>query len=97
MIIINERFLSAEHIQHIYVEKVHPDQDRYAVVIQFPGNSAVFGRLASDAMTKQMAFELRRRIINAIIDYKSSHTPEVQYVDLPPYKEGQSPNDSENS
>lgn len=96
MIIINERFLSAEHIQHIYVEKVHLDQDRYVMIIQFSGILAVFGRRASDAMTKPMAFELRRRIIKAIIDYKSSNTPEVQYVDLPTYQEVHSPNDSEN-
>ena len=87
MILINERFLSANHIQHIYVEQLYPTQERYIVIVQFSGNSAVFGRRDNDAMTLQMAFELRRRIVKAIVNYKSSDKSEIQYVDFPKYEE----------
>ena len=86
MILINERFISADHIQHIYVEQLYPDRDgTYVVIVQLSGNSAVFGR--RNSMTMQMAFELRRRIIKAIVDYKSSDKPEMQHVELPKYEE----------
>ena len=34
-----------------------------------------------------MAFELRRRIVKAIADDKSSDKPEIQRVDFPTYKD----------
>ena len=82
MILINERFISANHIEHIYIEPL-PDPQRYAVIVQMSGASAVFGRRDNDAMTIEMAFELRKRIVKAIVDYKSSDTPEIQLVDFP--------------
>ena len=53
----HERFISADHIQHIFVDPLSEPQ-RYAVVVQMIGGSAVFGRRDSDAMTLQMAFEI---------------------------------------
>ena len=95
MILVNERFLSADHIEHIYIEQF--DSQRYGVIVQLSGDAAVFGRRANDTMTMQMAFELRRRIVKAIVNYKSSGKPEIQHVNLPIYQEVHSPNDSENS
>lgn len=97
MILVGERFLSAEHIEHIYIERLPPDQDRYVVIVQLSGNSAVFGRRVTDALTMQMAFELRRRIVKAIVDYKSSDKPEIQHVDVPTYEQVHQKEDSENS
>ena len=98
MILVNQRFLSADHIQHIYIEQLYPDQERsYVVIVQLSGDSAVFGRRANDTMTMQMAFELRRRIVKAIVDYKSSEKPEIQHVDIPTYNEVHVKEDSENS
>ena len=85
MILINERFISADHIEHIYIEEYVP-QGRHIVIIQLSGSPAVFGR-RNDAMTLQMAFELRRRIVKAIVKYKSSDPPELQHVEFPTYKE----------
>ena len=81
----NERFISADHIQHIFVDPLLEPQ-RYAVVVQMIGGSAVFGRRDSDAMTLQMAFELRKRIVRAIVNYKSSDKPEIQHVEFPKYE-----------
>ena len=92
----NERFISADHIQHIFVDSL-PEPQRYAVVVQMTGGSAVFGRRDSDAMTMQMAFELRKRIVKAIVNYKSSDKPEIQHVDFPKYEEVHPKEDSENS
>ena len=98
MILVNERFLSADHIQHIYVEQLYPDREQsYIVIVQFSGNSAVFGRRDNDAMTMQMAFELRRRIVKAIVKYKSSASPEIQHVELPKYEEVHRKEDSQAS
>ena len=85
MILINERFISADHIEHIYIEEFD-HRGRYAVIVQLSGSPAVFGR-REETMTLQMAFELRRRIVRAIINYKSSDKPEIQHVTLPTYKE----------
>lgn len=85
MILVKERFLSANHIQHIYIEAINERQ--HAVIVQMSGAAAVFGRRTSDAMTKEMAFELRRRIVKAIVDYKSSDKSSVQHVDFPTYQE----------
>ena len=96
MILIDERFISADHIQHIYVEPLYPDKGQtYVVIVQLSGNSAVFGR--RNAMTVQMAFELRRRIIKAIVNYKSSDKPEIQHVDFPKYEEVHPKEDSQTS
>ena len=48
-------------------------------------------------MTMQMAFELRRRIIKAIVNYKSSDKPEMQHVDFPKYEEVHPKEDSQTS
>ena len=85
MILVKERFLSADHIQHIYIEALN--EREHIVIVQMSGGAAVFGRTASDAMTKEMAFELRRRIVKAIADYKSSDKPSIQHVDFPTYQE----------
>lgn len=85
MILVNERFLSADHIEHIYIEQLNPQ--RYGVIVQLSGDAAVFGRRANDAMTMQMAFELRRRIVRAIVNYKSSEKTEIQHVQIPTYQE----------
>ncbi|MDE0009795.1 MAG: hypothetical protein OXU36_01540 [Candidatus Poribacteria bacterium] len=85
MILIKERFISADHIEHIYVEQL-PTPERYAVIVQLSGDVAVFGR-RDDILTLQMAFELRRRIVKAIVKYKSSDSPELQHVDFPKYEE----------
>ena len=95
MILINERFISADHIEHIYIEEFDgPGQ--YVVIVQLSGAPAVFGRRDS-TMTLQMAFELRRRIVKAIVKYKSSDSPEIQQVELPKYEEVHPKEDSENS
>ncbi|MCY4568659.1 MAG: hypothetical protein OXD49_10170 [Candidatus Poribacteria bacterium] len=96
MILIDERFVSADHIQDVYV-KVHPIQERYMVIIQLSGTVAVFGRRDNDYMTMQMAFELRRRIVRAIVNYKSSDKPEIQNVKIPTFQEVHPENTSENS
>ena len=82
----NERFISADHIQHIFIDPL-PEPQRYAVIVQMFGTTAVFGRRDTDAMTMQMAFELRRRIVKAIVEYKSSDKPKVQHVDFPKHEE----------
>lgn len=92
----HERFISADHIQHIYIKPL-ADPPRYEVIVQMFGASVILGRHGSDVMTMQMAIELRRRIVKAIVDYKSSDTPEIQHVDFPTYKEVHPKEDSENS
>ena len=86
MILIDERFISADHIQDIYVKKLTA-QERYVVIVQLIGNTTVLGRRENDALTLQMAYELRRRIVTAIVNYKSSDKPEIQHVDFPKYEE----------
>ena len=94
MILINERFISADHIEHIYIDdSYHPG--KYVLIVQLSGSAAVFGSRDNDTMTMQMAFELRRRIVKAIIDYKSSDKPEIQHVDFPKYEEVHPREDSE--
>ena len=92
----HERFINADHIQEIYIEPLSEPQ-RYAVTVRLSGGAAVFGRSDSDAMTVQMALELRKRFVKAIVNYKSSNTPEIQYVDLPTREEAHRKEDSENS
>ena len=92
----HERYISADHIQHIYIRPL-ADPPRYEVIVQMFGASVIFGRREGDTMTMQMALELRRRIVKAIVDYKSSDTPEIQHVDLPTYKEVHPKEDAENS
>lgn len=82
----NERFISADHIQHIYIKPL-PELQRYEVIVQMFGSSAIFGRRDSDAMTMKMALELRKRIVKAIADYKSSDKPAIQHVDFPTSQE----------
>ena len=94
MILVNERFISADHIEHIYIEPL-PMEGQHAVIVQLSGSAAIFGR--HDAMTLQMAFELRRRIVKAIIEYRSSDTPKIQHVELPKYEEVHPKENSENS
>ena len=85
MILINERFISADHIEHIYIEDLdHPG--KYYVIVQLSGSPAVFGR-REGTMTLEMAFELRRRIVRAIVNYKSSEKSEIQHVRIPTYEE----------
>ncbi len=84
MILVNERFISADHIEHIYIEPLRT-QGHHAVIVQLSGSAAIFGR--HDFLTLQMAFELRRRIVKAIVKYKSSDSPEIQHVELPTYQE----------
>ena len=85
MILINERFISADHIEHIYIEEL-PIQGRYTLIVQLTGGVATFGG-RDDILTLQMAFELRRRIVTAISDYKSSSPPAIQQVAFPTYQE----------
>ena len=87
MILINGRFISADHIQDIYVKELPHTPERYMLIVQFIGNSAIFGMRENDYMTMPMAFELRRRIVKAIVDYKSSDKTEIQHVDFPTYEE----------
>ena len=96
MILVNERFLSADHIEHIYVEQL-PTPGRYTVIVQISGDAAVFGRHDNDAMSMQMAFELRRRIVKAIVKYKSGDKPELQHVEFPTYQEVHSETEAEKS
>lgn len=84
MILINERFINADHIEHIYIEPL-PTEGQHVVIVQLSGSAAIFGR--HDILTLQMAFELRRRIVKAIVNYKSSNPPKLQYVELPTYQE----------
>lgn len=95
MILINERFISADHIEHIYIEEYGPSE-QYVVIVQLSGSPAVFGR-RGDGMTLQMAFELRRRIVKAIVKYKSGEKPEVQHVELPTYQEVHPEDETETS
>ena len=85
MILVNQRFISADHIEHIYIEEL-PTPGRYALIVQLTGGVAMFGR-RDDILTLQMAFELRRRIVKAISDYKSSSPPAIQQVAFPTYQE----------
>ena len=84
MILIKERFLSADHIQHIYIKSMS-GSERYSVIVQMTGCYAEFG--IDDYLDNEMAFELRRRIVTAISDYKSSNPPAIQQVDFPRYEE----------
>ena len=52
MILVNERFISADHIEHIYIEPLQTE-GQHAVIVQLSGSVAIFGR--HDAMTLQMA------------------------------------------
>ena len=90
----HERFINADYIQEIYIQPLE-DPQRYAVVVQLFGDTAVFGGQASDAMTMPMALELRRRIVRAIVRYKSRSKSEIQYVDIPTYQEMHPKEDSE--
>ena len=98
MILVGEqkRFISADHIQHIYIKPL-ADPPLYEVIVQMFGTSAIFGRRESDTMTMQMALELRKRIVKAIVDYKSSDKPEIQHVDVPKYEEFHPKEDSQTS
>ena len=96
MILINQRYISADHIEHIYIEPL-PAAGEHAVIVQLSGGVAIFGRRENDTMTIQMAFELRKRIVKAIVDYKSSDKPEIQHVDFPKYEEVHPEEDSETS
>ena len=87
MILVNLRYLNADHIQHIYVEEYSREQDRYVVIVHLLGNVAVFGRSDNDYMTLPMAFELRNRIVKAIVDYKSNKKPTIQFVEIPQFDE----------
>lgn len=95
MILIDERFISADHIEHIYIEEYGPP-GQYVVIVQLSGSPAVFGR-REGTMTLQMAFELRRRFVRAIVNYKSSDKPEIQHVKMPTYQEVHPDNESEKS
>ena len=96
MILVNERFLSADHIEHIYVEQL-PIPGRYALIVQLSGDVALFGKHDNDAMPLQMAFELRKRIVKAIVKYKSGDKAELQHVDFPTYQEVHPEAESEKS
>ncbi|MDE0636130.1 MAG: hypothetical protein OXI43_09825 [Candidatus Poribacteria bacterium] len=85
MILIEERFFSADHIQHISVESIN--DEHYSVTINMTGYSTKLGFGIDYVLSKEMAFELRRRIVKAIADYKSGDTPSVQTVDIPTYQE----------
>ena len=84
MILVGEhkRFLSADHIQAIYIQPIE-DSELYTVTVQLFGHAAVFGKRRWEAMDVGMAVELRERLVKAIVDYKSSDTPEIQHVDFP--------------
>ena len=87
MILIDERFVSADHIQDVYV-KVHPIQERYMVIIQLSGTVAVFGRRDNDYMTMQMALSYARdpRMRSArkrMFNYKPLTNLNSQYVKFP--------------
>lgn len=83
MILIDQRFLSADHIEYIYIQQF--SDGLCTVTVQMSSSSAVFGR--SRNMDEEMAVELRNRIIQAIVRYKSSKDPEIQRVEFPTYQE----------
>ena len=85
MILIGSKFLIAEHIQYIEIEQLHGQL--YTVKVQMTEGTVMFGTGKSDVMDIAMAFELHRRIVQAIARYKSSDTPEIQHVDFPKYEE----------
>ena len=95
MILIENEFLSADHIQRIYVKRVN--DENCSVIVQMTGCNAEYGFGTDYVLDRKMALELRRRIVNAIADYKSSDMPSVQSVNIPTYKEVHPENDSENS
>ena len=57
----------------------------------------MFGRRDNDTMTIEMAFELRKRIVEAIVKYKSGHKSELQQVNFPTYQEVHPETESEKS
>ena len=85
MINIGSRFLSAEHIQYIHIDPI--STELYTVTVEMTGCTVVFGKGKSDVMDLIMAAEFYKRIIQAIARYKSSDKPEIQYVNIPTYKE----------
>ena len=85
MILIAGKFLSAEHIEYVDVEPLN-DQ-LYTVTVKMTGSTVVFGKGKSDVMDSNMAIELWRRIIQAIVNYKSEARPIIQNVNFPTYKE----------
>ena len=95
MILINEKYLNADHIQHIYITPF--SDDTYRVTVEMVNTRSFFSSSGDDDLTKEMAFELRRRIVKAIVDYKSSEKPEVQHVEIPKYKEVHPKEDDGNS
>ena len=85
MIQIGSRFLIAEHIQYIHIDPI--SDQLYTVTVEMTGCIIVFGKGKSDVMDRIMAIEFFKRIIQAISHYKSSDTPEIQFVNMPTYKE----------
>ena len=95
MILIAGKFLSAEHIEYVDVERLN-DQ-LYTVTVKMTGNIVVFGKGKSDVMDSNMAIELWRRIIRAIVNYKSLEKPIIQHINFPTYKEVHPESESEKS
>lgn len=88
MIFIGGRFVSAEHITSIDVQRMNRDSELHIVIVYTTGHASVFGKGKSDVMDGKMAHELRKRIVDAIRAYKLSdmkHT--IQVVDIPTYQE----------
>lgn len=67
MILIEERFLSADHIQQIYI-RAFSDENEYVVIVEMLETRAIFSGSEDDSLTIEMAFELRRRIVKAIAE-----------------------------
>ena len=95
MIIIAGKYLSAEHIEYVDIEPLN-DQ-LYTVIVKMTGCTVVFGKGKSDVMDRKMAVELWRRIIQAIVNYKSQQHPLIQSVNFPTYQEVHPESESEKS
>ena len=88
MIFIGGRFVSAEHITSIDVQRIEHSSELHIVIVYTTGHSSVFGQGKVDVMDEKMAIELRKRIVDAIRAYKASGTKHIiQVVDIPKYQE----------
>ena len=88
MIFIGGRFISAEHINSIDVQRINHSNVLHQVIVYTTGNASAFGQGKSDVMDEEMALELRKRIVDAIRAYKASGMKyTIQFVDIPKYEE----------
>lgn len=90
MILIGERYVSADHIQDIVVKQ--RNEHTSSVIIVLIGHKVELGDLPH-VLDEEMALEVRRRLVKAIVDYKAAEVPTTQQVELPTYQEVH-PNDA---